>query len=390
MKKIILITAVFPMLLTACTKQDNISYDDKNTPQSEAVTAYIQEIEHLHPDDGNKSYTPLNYDQQIGMWFPYMHYEKYMQGKSAEEFRSAVRELYTSAKSQSVNTVYLHVHPCGDAYYKSDIFPKGIILDGDYDPLQIMLEEAHSLELSVHAWINPLRFQSTEQMSQLSDDFIVKKWTETPDCGIVRQVNGRWYLNPAYNEVAELISSGVEEILSRYEVDGIHIDDYFYPTTDPEFDKAEFEKSGSSDLAKWRMENCTRFVKAIYDTVKEKDKRILFGISPQGSINGNYNSQYADVRLWGGTKGYCDYIVPQIYFGFKNESSPFDKTLAEWEALTNDDISLIIGLGAYKIGKSDKWAGAGGEQEWIDDPNIIEKQIELVKKSTANGYSLYY
>ena len=139
------------------------------------------------------------------------------------------------------------------------------------------------------------------------------------------------------------------------------------------------------------MENCTRFVKAIYDAVKSHDKRILFGISPQGNINANYTSQYADVKLWGGNKGYCDYIVPQIYFGFENSACPFDKTLEEWEILRGDSgVELIIGLAPYKLGKEDKWAGEFGEQEWIDTPDIISRQIELVNNSSADGYALYY
>ena len=134
MKKIIIFALIFAC--TSCGVTEN-----KPVP-------YVQEMEHLHIDGVNK---PLNYDYQIGMWFPYMHFDEYMYGKNADTFREAVREKLESARNQGINTVYLHVHPCGDAYYVSDIFPKGIYLDGDYDPLQIMTEEAHNLNLSVHA-----------------------------------------------------------------------------------------------------------------------------------------------------------------------------------------------------------------------------------------------
>jgi uncharacterized lipoprotein YddW (UPF0748 family) len=127
----------------------------------------------------------------------------------------------------------------------------------------------------------------------------------------------------------------------------------------------------------------------MYDEVKAADERLEFGISPQGSISGNYDSQFADVRLWAGQEGYCDYIVPQIYFGFRNESCPFAETLAQWESMTAPAVRLVIGLAQYKLGKADKWAGAGGEDEWIESPDIISRQIELVKNSTANGYALY-
>jgi uncharacterized lipoprotein YddW (UPF0748 family) len=132
-------------------------------------------------------------------------------------------------------------------------------------------------------------------------------------------------------------------------------------------------------------------VKTIYDTVKEKDERLLFGISPQGNIRSDYETQYADVIKWGSDSGFCDYIVPQIYFGFENETMPFLPTLEEWVKLTEGSkVSLIIGLAAYKLGREDKWAGSTAEFEWINDPDIINKQIDAVKSSGADGYALYY
>lgn len=382
MKKIFL--SVIMVLFTSCAVPENYGRTE------ESVTSYVQEMEQLYIDSDTE-YIPLNYINQIGIWFPYMHFDEYMYGKTEDEFRNAVREKFSEAQKESVNTVYLHIHPCGDAYYRSDIFPSGTYLDGDYDPLAIMTEEAHSLGISVHAWLNPLRCQTVEQMKNMPEDFIVRQWAENPECHFVEIVNDRWYLNPAYDETVQLICDAVDEITDNYNIDGIHIDDYFYPTTDPKFDRIAFENSGSDSLEQWRTENCTRFVKAIYDTVKKHDENILFGISPQGNIDANYNTQYADVRLWGSESGYCDYIVPQIYFGFQNETCPFIPTLSEWETLVSDEnVMLIIGLGAYKLGQEDKWAGVAGEQEWIENPDIIKQQIELVNSSSAVGYALYY
>lgn len=392
MKKSILFTAAVSLLLTtACSGQASFNDDAKNPTSTSqpTVASEISTTQSATECSPRKSYTPINYETQTGMWFPYLYYDEYMKGKSADEFRNAVRELYSGAKRESVNTVYLHVRPNGDAYYKSDIFPNGISLDGDYDPFQIMLEEAHKLGLSVHAWINPLRLQTASIMETVPDNFITKQWASDPNSRIVREVNGRFYLNPAREETAELLRKNVAEIICRYDVDGIHIDDYFYPTTDPQFDSMEFASSGSSDLAEWRTDNITRLVRTIHDTVKSLDSRILFGISPQGNIANNYASQYADVKLWAGSEDYCDYIVPQIYFGFRNSTNPFADTLAEWEAITSDDVKLIIGLAAYKQGKYDKWAGVSGELEWIEEPDVIQRQIELVDISSANGYALY-
>lgn len=228
-------------------------------------------------------------------------------------------------------------------------------------------------------------------MESLSDDFIVKQLAESNTGTFVNIVNGRYYLNPAYDEVIDLICRGVDEIVRNYDVDGIHIDDYFYPTTSEDFDKAAFEASGASDLSEWRIANCNRFVHAMYESVKRVDSDILFGISPQGNIDADYSTLYADVRLWGSCVGSCDYLVPQLYYGFENETCPFAETLAEWENLvTCDSVSLIIGLAAYKLGAEDKWAGAAGKLEWVENPDIIQQQIELMKQSSADGYALYY
>ena len=118
---------------------------------------------------------------------------------------------------------------------------------------------------------------------------------------------------------------------------------------------------------------------------------MLFGISPQGNIAADEDQQYADVKRWMREDGFCDYIIPQIYYGFLNETMPFLPVLAQWESLArNSKVKLVIGLGAYKLGKDDIWAGASAETEWRDDPEIIQKQIKAVADSSADGYALYY
>lgn len=356
---------------------------------SDGLQRTAEYSESIAPQKCDESYVPLNYRKQVGIWLPYVKFPEIMQGKNEEDFRRALAEFMEDAVADNVNTIYFHVHPMGDAYYNSKIYPKGVYLDGDYDALDIVLDEAHKRDISVHAWINPLRLQTDEEMRARSEDYIVKKWIDEGK-PFVRNVNGRWYLDPAYPETVELLERTVSEILENYSVDGIHIDDYFYPTTDPDFDREAFEASGSSDLSEWRIANVDRFVKALYDTVKAHNESLVFGISPQGNIDADYSTQYANVRLWGGEKGWCDYIVPQIYFGFQNENSPFMPTLDEWVKLVGDSgVALIIGLAAYKLGREDKWAGAAAELEWINDPDIIKKQIEAVQRSGADGYALY-
>ena len=371
-------------LLCSCSQQVPSSSDSAQAP-----TAYIQEREQLGIEVP-AGRAPLNFREQVGRWFPYTEYDQYIRGRSEEGFRQEVQKRFSDAAAEGVNTVYLHARPSGDAYYRSELFPPGALLDGDYDPLAIMTEEAHKQGLSVHAWVNPLRLQTREQMENVPDTYITKQWASDPELPYAKLVGDRWYLDPAYSEVRELIAEGVTEILENYDVDGIHIDDYFYPTTEESFDREAFERSGSSDLAQWRRDNVTAMVKGIYDAVKAHDGRQVFGISPQGNIAADLDGQYADVRLWAGEKGYCDYILPQIYYGFRNESLPFEETLQAWEELRGDSgVGLIIGLAGYKEGKPDKWAGAG-EQEWVEDSGVIERQIAAVKASGADGYAVYY
>lgn len=376
MKKIIAAAFAAAFLLTGCGAYTNRNIAESFT-ESPAPTAE------------ETGYVPLNYPEQVGIWLPYVKFPEYMQGKTEEEFRSSVISFIEDAAADNVNTLYFHVHPNGDAYYSSELYPKGAGLDGNYDPLEIVLEEAHKRGISVHAWLNPLRLQTADQMESVSDSFITKKWINEGE-PYVRLVGDRWYLAPAYPETIQLLEDTVREILESYDVDGIHIDDYFYPTTAPDFDREAFEQSGETDLSAWRTELVSRYVKALHDSVKKFGEDIRFGISPQGNIDADYNSQFADVRRWTGEEGFCDYIVPQLYFGFENENVPFLPTLAQWEELTrNSDVSLIAGLAPYKLGREDKWAGAAGELEWINDTDIINKQIAAVKNSSADGYALY-
>lgn len=382
MKKLIILSAISIIMFTSC------SIDIETSSTESIPDSFQMQNESQFTPDKHNGYVPLNFTNQTGLWLPYMDFENYMYNQSENEYRENIKKILADAKAEDINTIYFHVHPNGDAYYKSEIFPKGTYYTGDYDPLQIMLDEAHNMGISVHAWINPLRLQTVEQMQNIPDDFIIKQWINESSPK-VKIINGRWYLNPAYDDVIQLVSETAREIINNYDVDGVHIDDYFYPTTDTDFDIEAFESSDSTDLSQWRQDNISNMVKSLHDTVKNSDRHLKFGVSPQGNINANYNTQYADVKLWAGTEGYADYIIPQIYYGFENETCPFEPTLRAWENLTNDNISLIIGLAEYKTGEEDKWAGEAGKNEWIDNPDIIQQQIELVKSSTADGYALY-
>jgi len=129
-------------------------------------------------------------------------------------------------------------------------------------------------------------------------------------------------------------------------------------------------------------------VKRMYEAVHSANPRVLFGISPQGNTDNNYNDLYADVFTWVSTEGCCDYICPQIYFGFENGALPYAETVDKWDKLvTSDNVKLVIGLAAYKSGTEDKYAGAGSS-EWINSTDILARQRDLTDVYNA-GYAYF-
>ncbi len=385
MKRLLLCLLLFSLLMQGCSSEKTVT-----------ESYYIQEVSHLYPyaeipnTDTAAAYTPLNFEEVRAVWIPAMQYGTWLMGRTQAEFRETVGAAFAQCAEIGINTLYIHVRSYGDAYYHSELFPKGAYLDGDYDPLAIMLEEAHARSLSVHAWINPMRAASSDRLAETPQSYPLAAWyadTEKNGTYLV-QSGSQYYLNPAHAEVRALIADGVTEILTQYDVDGIHIDDYFYPTQDAAFDAASFAESGASDLAAWRRENCNAMVRQIYNAVKAQDERLLFGISPQGNMQTNFSKLYADTALWCSTEGYCDYIVPQIYYGFENETCPFTETAELWER-TATNAKLVIGLAPYKIGQTDSWAGSGSE-EWRTNATVLSAQAALVESlDGAQGMAFY-
>lgn len=349
------------------------------------------------PDTGSSSYSALNHADVKGVWISYIELADMLTGKNEEQFRKAISSAYDNCVSLGINTVYVHVRSHGDAYYKSSLYPWSKYVTGtfgkapSFDPLKIMISEAHSRGLSFQAWINPLRACAVGDILGESG-YAIGKWADgSATAGkYVVKVGSYYYLNPAYDDVVELISAGAAEIAANYDVDGVHIDDYFYPTTDAYFDSSAYSASGYGTLSSFRLANCDKLVSGIYRAVKSANPTALFGVSCQGSIENNYNQMYADVKKWCSQSGFTDYIMPQIYYGFNNSAQPYSRCAAEWDALAQSGgIPLIIGLSVSKIGLEDTWAGAG-KTEWITDKNILSRQYtEALAQRSYGGICLY-
>ena len=310
-------------------------------------------------------------------------------GGDEDSFRDKITEMFDNCAQLGINTVFAQVRPFCDAMYPSEIFPWSAYLTGYqgdpvyYDPLEIMVEEAHERGLGLHAWINPFRVSFNTDTDKLSEKNPAKKLlSDEKTKDRVVTADGGLYLCPASTENHKLIIDGVREIIRNYEVDGIHIDDYFYPSTDIGVDKTyydEYKKNGGALFYdKWRLDVISSFVSQMYTAVKSERNDCIFSISPAGNINNNYEEEYADVERWCSEKGYCDWMIPQIYYGFENEALPFDKACKSWSELDkSDDVRMIYGIPAYKVNGEDEEFKAGG--------GIIEKQISVAKATDNYG-----
>lgn len=313
-------------------------------------------------------------------------------GGTEKQFRSRTQEMFKNCKDIGINTVFYHVRPFCDAFYKSDLFPWSAYLTGEqgkavsYDPLKIAVEIAHEYGLAIHAWINPFRISSNTDINKLSKDNPALKWINSKTHDVVILDNGI-YFSPASPDAQRLICDGVREIVENYAVDGIHIDDYFYPSTDEAVDSYYFsqykDNGGKLKLSDWRLNTVSAFVSSLYAAAKSRSGKCIFSVSPAGNIKNNYEEQFADVKLWMKHRGYADWIIPQLYYGYKNDILPFDNACDAWSELDRlEDIKLIYGIGAYKVNDSD--------DEWNTGNGIINRQLDYIRtKDNCSGAAFF-
>ncbi len=335
---------------------------------------------------------PAEQEPVIAAWLPYFLYPELFDSAEEEQARTSVREMLSQAAAMGINTVFAHACAFGEAYYHSEYYPLAVGVD-EMDYLQILSEECAELGLSLHAWLNPLRLESPKKMDTWSGNGTVAGWYHDPVQreACMTQVGERYYLIPARQEVRTLLANVAHELLTSYEIDGIHIDDYFYPTTDLSFDADAFDASGAADLAAWRRGNINYLLKELYTTVHSVREDAVFSVSPGGNLHADLQSQYADCALWCSMRGYCDWLIPQIYYGYENQTMPFLETLSQWLSLPRDpSVQMLVGLAAYKVGVADAFAGTGSA-EWQQTEGLLAKQLrEVMVSAEPYGAALYH
>ena len=271
-------------------------------------------------------------------------------GMSTQTMQQTLTHQLNELKKMGVNTIIFQVRPECDALYPSDIEPWSRFLTGQqgkspnpyWDPLQWMIVQCHSRGMDLHAWINPYRAK-TKATTMVSTSHITIRHPER-----VFEYDDLLILQPALQENRDYICSVVADIVSRYDVDGIHFDDYFYPypvagKTIPDDNYFLQNPEGFRDKGDWRRHQVSLFVQQLYETVKDIKPWVKVGVSPFGiyrnkkndpngsATNGlqNYDDLYADILLWV-NEGWVDYNVPQLYWEIGNRAADYNELIHWW------------------------------------------------------------
>jgi uncharacterized lipoprotein YddW (UPF0748 family) len=311
-------------------------------------------------------------------------------GLPAAQQKTELLAVLDRCKELNLNAVIFQVRPMCDALYDSKLEPWSGFLTGTpgqnpgYDPLAMAVEEAHQRGLELHAWLNPYRAWHPSAKGDVPVNHIVRT---RPD--IAKKYGKHYWLNPTHPDTAKHTLAVAKDIISRYKIDGIHMDDYFYPYPELDENKAElpfpdadtwaqYQKDGGKlTRDDWRREAVNRFVKELYSSSHAINPKIKVGISPFGIYRPNipegiagfdqYGKLYADAKLWL-QEGWVDYFTPQLYWATTAEKQPYGKLLDWWAEQNPKGRHLWIGNSSSRHGAVE-----------------ITKQIELTRnKATGN------
>lgn len=288
----------------------------------------------------------------------------------------------------NMNAIFFQVRGMADAFYDSQYESWSKYITGtagvkpSYDVLEFLIEEAHKRNIQFHAWLNPYRISTRADKNSSFAQLDPKIPSElTKDYEKIR------IYNPALPEVQTRITQIVKEIITKYDVDGIHLDDYFYPSLEASEkmnDEAEYEKYGKSNFSNiddFRRNNVDVVIQNIQKTIIETRPEVIFSISPAANMESNYNTLFADVKKWA-KEGWVDVVIPQLYFATGTGESGFNQRLDLWSQYTYEN-HLLVGYGIYKFGDP----AYGSKFQTSED---LQKQFDYAKtKPKVKGSVLY-
>lgn len=297
---------------------------------------------------------------------------------STEKQKQEFTKMLDDLQGMGINAVFVQVRASGDALYPSNLVPWSKYLTNTqgknpgYDPLKFMISESHKRGMEFHAWFNPFRANSTGTTSGLAANHVAN---QHPDW-IVKN-GSQLYINPGIPAARQHVIAAIMEVVDGYDIDGVHLDDYFYPYSGTFDDDATFQAYNANKISNkgdWRRDNVNSFVRDLGKSIHASKSKVQFGISPFGvwrnksqDLTGSdtkagvtaYDTTFADVRTWI-NKGWIDYVAPQIYWSIGFPAAGYDKLVAWWSnEVKNSDVKLYIGHSPYKIGTPEKgWQSA--------------------------------
>mgnify|MGYP003195446749 CR=1 FL=1 len=383
-----------------------VSFASNNTSVETVSASETDVINDISITDSTNTTTVVTSNEKFrGLWVSTIYNLDYpSQNTSSSEFlKKEADTILNECQDMGINAVILQVRPMSDAFYKSDIFPwsryisgtEGVAPDNGFDPLEYWVSEAHKRNIELHAWLNPFRVSGSVTSGQ---DVYAKMADNNPaklnkSYVVKYTANGKdsYYYNPALPEVRQLIIDGAVEIVKNYDVDAIHIDDYFYPAKDFN-DDAAFKQYGSGFSSKddWRRNNVSYFIREMYRQIHEANDSVEFGVSPAGiwankssnalgsdtSGSEAYYASYADTRKWA-SEGWIDYIAPQIYWYIGQKGSDYQILVNWWSDVVKDSrTKLYIGMADYKC------VGANSTSPFYNG-NDIKKELELNESNSV-------
>lgn len=319
-------------------------------------------------------------------------------GLSVEQQKAEFIRILDMHQRNGMNAIVMQVRPVADAFYPSTLEPWSEYLTGKqglpptpyYDPLQFMIDETHNRGMEFHAWFNPYRAVFNVNQSSVSPSHITRirrDWAVTYG-------KFKWF-DPALPEVRQHVARVIKDVVSRYDIDAVHFDDYFYPykIDGKDFpDARSYARYGNGmNKADWRRSNVDSIIKLLSETIKAANPRVKFGISPFGiwrnkkqdpggsETNGssNYDDLFADIRLWL-EKGWIDYVTPQLYWQIGHKLADY-KVLLDWWDENSFGRQLYIGHGIYRF----------NEAPWRN-PNELPRQLQMLREKQNVQGSVYF
>ncbi len=318
-------------------------------------------------------------------------------GLPVEEYQAYLKQMIKNIADFKLNTIIFQVRPNSDAYYESKLNPWSRYITGTegqnpgFDVLAFVIAEAKKYGIKVHAWMNPYRVSSTplEQLNMTKEEYLntldeLNFARRHPEHTILDGTN-KIILSPSHPEVIDFVAETIMEVVNNYDVEGVHIDDYFYPYAKiPEeleyVDYLKYRETPSQTFADFRRMNVNKMIQKIHDELKKSfnktGKKVLFGISPfaiyrthssiveggwdKGSYNAPgalqcYSELYSDVYKWM-KENWIDYVVPQVYFPFERKDVTYHDLTKWWsERAKETGTTLYIGMGLYQMGSNEVW-----------------------------------